>query len=167
MKKNTTIAIIVLLVIAIVVILSLSLKKNEVETELPNIDSIDNEDVVINDDEIVADFDIDERLTAKSWTWTKTEIAEEVVEPKEKDAFVVIFNNDGSLNFTTDCNNGFGSYVLMGSDIEFSPMGTTMMYCQDSQETEFLGMIANAASYAFSNDNELVLMLDQGMMTFK
>lgn len=167
MKKNTTLAIVVLLVIAIIVILSLSLKKNETATELPNTDPVSGVEIINENGSIVDLEAVMQLLTTKSWAWTKTEMEAEVVEPKVKDAFVVTFNNDMSLNFTTDCNNGFGSYVITGSDIEFSPMGTTMMYCQDSQEGEFLEMISKAKSYAFSSTGELVFMLDEGMMIFE
>ena len=162
MKKNISLIIIALLAIIVFVILLISFKNNLFTGE-----SLNGGEAITADSFIVDKEAVMQLLTTKSWTWVKTEMADEIVEPKDKEAFVVTFNPDMSLNFTTDCNNGFGSYTITGLDIKFSPMGTTMMYCEDSQEGEFLEMISKAKSYAFSSTGELVFMLDSGLMIFK
>ena len=39
---------------------------------------------------------------------------------------------------TTDCNNFSGSYKVDGNQLTFGEFAATMMYCEGSQESDFL-----------------------------
>lgn len=112
----------------------------------------------------------DATLESKSWTWVKTQYSDDkIVEPKQKNKFTITFNENGNFNITTDCNGGFGSYEINDNKISFGQMGSTMMYCEGSQESDFTKSLLQVSSYLFTDKGELVLelKLDSGSIIFK
>ncbi len=109
-------------------------------------------------------------LGMKKWTWISTLMNDgtEVV-PGKKDAFTLIFNTDGSVSFTTDCNSGGGTYVPDENRITFGPMFSTKMFCEGSQESEFMRMVGDSTSYHFTSKGELILDItfDSGSVIFR
>jgi len=109
-------------------------------------------------------------LTMKEWTWIRTLYNNDTtVVPSEPGAFTLDFGNDGKLAATTDCNRMMGSYTSEGNTLSFSQLASTRMYCTDSQEDQFAGMLANVASFLFTPKGELVLELkfDSGHILLK
>ena len=89
-------------------------------------------------------------LASSTWVWQKTVMADgSIVTPAQASAFTVALSTDGKLSGTTDCNGFFGNYSL-GSDgfITFGPMGSTMMFCENSQESVFTGAVSKTTKYA-------------------
>jgi heat shock protein HslJ len=109
-------------------------------------------------------------LDMKPWTWVSLqyESGKETV-PKKSDAFVLTFKPDGTFSASTDCNQVGGSYVADGVKITLSKIFSTKMFCEDSQETEFLQMLQTVAGYSFTAKGELILALkfDSGTSVFK
>lgn len=105
------------------------------------------------------------------WVWEKTEMGDgTVITPKKPDAFTLSFTNDGKISGTTDCNNFSGSYTLSPGDvISFTPFASTLMFCADSQETEFREDVARSNQVFFTEAGNLVLLLpfDSGSVMFK
>lgn len=102
-------------------------------------------------------------LDTKTWTWVATELSDNtVVTPVQVDAFSVTFATDKTFSVTTDCNNAFGSYEVTNSTITLSEMGSTRMYCEDSEESVFIQFLSDASAYQFTESEELVLNLKQG-----
>lgn len=110
-------------------------------------------------------------ITAKTWTWQKTikNNNNEIIYPKELNAFTITFNEDGSFNGTTDCNSYFGQYDKNKEKLNFDKMGSTKMYCHDSQESTYINSLSEVDSYMFNEDGILVLLLklDTGSMIFE
>lgn len=109
-------------------------------------------------------------LTTKKWEWVKTQMNNDVlITPKKSGLFTLSFSRNGDINIGTDCNSMGGKYKTDGSNITFSQMMSTMMYCSDSQEQDFSKAINNVKSYMFTSSNELILemKMDSGTMLFK
>jgi heat shock protein HslJ len=109
-------------------------------------------------------------LTGRKWKWIKTVMNDDTsILPKKVNAFTIIFNEDGSLNGTTDCNRFFGNYSLPESKLSFGPFGSTKMFCLDSQEEIFLRTLKETERYLTDKENNLILLLksDSGSMLFK
>jgi len=110
-------------------------------------------------------------LTSQKWTWTNTQMNDGAqFLPSTDGAFTLTFQDDGRVIATTDCNGGNGGYELgENNSITFGPMATTMMFCEESTETQFFQDLNNIGSYMIDENNNLVLMLkfDSGSMIFE
>ena len=108
-------------------------------------------------------------LTAHPWTWTKTISAGSVaVTPNKSKAFVLKFTPDGKVTSTTDCNSLGGNYQLASDGIlKITNMISTLMYCQNSQESVYTTALGTTASGVINAQGNLVLTLsDGGSMIF-
>ncbi len=100
-------------------------------------------------------------VQSSTWVWQKTVLSDgSIVTPKKAGAFTLTFNADGNLSGKTDCNGFFGSYTF-GSDgfIKFGALGSTLMFCGDSQEQVFTGVIAQSDRYGMDASGNLHLLL--------
>jgi heat shock protein HslJ len=152
MNKTTTIAI----VIAVVVIAWFVVRPN-----MPRAAQSNEPEIVAENPEGEAD---PSRMTLGMTTWkwiTATEAGKEV-KPIKVDAFTVTFKDDGKFSATTDCNQMGGSYVADKTNIAFSDMFSTKMFCEGSQETVFSKLLSDARTYAFTSRGELVLTTKTG-----
>ncbi len=110
------------------------------------------------------------KITDHPWTWTKTVYNNDTtVTPRSKDAFVVTFMQDGRFSAKTDCNGVGGEYLVTENKIVLEKMMSTLMYCDQSQESEFTKMLGEVDNFLFSQDGELVLGIkyDSGSMIFR
>lgn len=91
-------------------------------------------------------------LTMKKWIWQESEI------------FSITFQGDGKFSVTTDCNSMGGNYVAdkAKGSISFKDMYATEMYCENSRESEFAGLLQNAIGYHFTSRGQLYLDLKSG-----
>lgn len=109
-------------------------------------------------------------ILSKKWTWEKN-IATDgtvTVTPKKIDAFSFTLKEDSSLSGTTDCNSFFGSFTTNADNLSFGQLGSTMMYCEDAQESTFMQALQNVTKYTFSTTTKsLILMTASGTMYFK
>lgn len=95
-----------------------------------------------------------------TWNWDKAITAEGEFIPKQKEAFTITFSDDGKVNGTTDCNGFFGEYQIEEyQGLSLSPLATTMMYCEGSEEAVLTAYLASSTSYTFSSPEELVITL--------
>lgn len=109
-------------------------------------------------------------LGMKKWNWISTAYNnDKIVTPKKENTFTLTFKDNGSFSATTDCNGVGGNYEVNGNQITFSKMISTMMYCDGSQESEFLGMLGGVQSYHFTSKGELIfdLKFDSGSFVFR
>jgi heat shock protein HslJ len=109
-------------------------------------------------------------LGMKEWTWVSTLYNDErEIVPTGSKPFTVVFEKDGMFSASTDCNAVGGSYATDGDRISFSQIFSTKMYCEGSQESDFVTMLSNASGYHFTSKGELVLDLkfDSGSVIFK
>jgi heat shock protein HslJ len=77
--------------------------------------------------------------------------------------------SEGKITGKASCNNYFTSYEIDGSSLRItSPIGTTMMMCEDDvmlQERAFLGALETSKSYKTSG-NTLEIEYNGGVLTF-
>jgi len=109
-------------------------------------------------------------LGMKKWVWVSTLYNnDKKVSPKKDGIFTLSLKEDGSFSASTDCNGVGGNYEVNGNQITFSKMISTMMYCDGSQESEFLGMLSGTQNYHFTSKGELVfgLKFDSGSFIFR
>ncbi len=109
-------------------------------------------------------------LGMKTWVWQRAQYndGKEIV-PAKADAFTLTFSADGSFSASTDCNHAGGAYVTNQKSLTFKDIFSTLMYCEGSQETEFLQLLEHTGSFHFTSHGELILDLvyDSGTATFK
>lgn len=109
-------------------------------------------------------------LPMKTWVWRETRLPDGItVTPQQPDVFSLTFNSDGSFSVTTDCNGVSGQYTAGASQLTFSEIMSTMMYCDGSQESDFVGYLMNTLGYHFTTHGELILDLsfDGGTVLFQ
>ncbi|MFA7216381.1 MAG: META domain-containing protein [Candidatus Paceibacterota bacterium] len=125
--------------------------------------------------EVVQDFPGEadpQRMTLgmHEWTWSKTNYNDgEEFLPEKPSSFKITFSKDGNFSAKTDCNSVSGQYVVNGQNISFSQMVSTLMYCEGSQESDFVGMLSDVSYYNFTSKGELILDIKSknGSMIFK
>jgi len=109
-------------------------------------------------------------LTMTKWIWISALYNDgKNITPKNANAFTLTFSNDGVFSATTDCNSIGGIYTTKDGKITFNEMRSTLMYCEGSQESEFVKLLNNASSYHFTSRGELILDLkfDSGSVIFR
>lgn len=109
-------------------------------------------------------------LDMKSWVWVKAlyNDSREVL-PKKAGVFTLDFSKDGRFSVKTDCNSMGGKYSVNGSQISFTEIVSTKMYCAGSQESEFASLLTDTSGYHFTSKGELILDLkfDSGSVVFR
>jgi heat shock protein HslJ len=109
-------------------------------------------------------------LGMKKWNWITTTYTNGTeVKARDLARFSISFKDNKTFSASTDCNGLGGEYAVSGSIISFSKMISTMMYCEGSQEQDYVKMLGEVASYHFTSKGELILNLknDNGEMMFK
>ncbi len=107
-------------------------------------------------------------LGMKKWNWVHTLYGNSTTVTPKTPRFTLTFKSDKTFSATTDCNSVGGEYSLNGNEISFSHMISTMMYCDGSQEQNFVTMLNQVQTYMFTSKGELVLnlKLDSGSVIF-
>lgn len=106
-------------------------------------------------------------LTQHTWKWVRSESDGVVLVPQNKDAFTLTFGIDGNARITTDCNTMSGQFDSRGYSITFNQLASTLMYCEGSQEAEFVKIIHAVHAYSITDTNELELRFGKsGVATF-
>lgn len=105
----------------------------------------------------------------KKWKWDKTVLNnDKIIVPKQKEAFTVIFTDDGKISITTDCNLYSGNCKVEKGKLLLGPLMSTRKYCEGSQEEVFIKFIGEVDSIFIDENNKLILQLksDGGSMIF-
>jgi heat shock protein HslJ len=106
-------------------------------------------------------------FTEKKWTWVKTINEGKTTTPKKPTVFTITFAKDGTLTGTTDCNNFFGSYKVTDTKLTFGVLGSTQMFCEDSQESDFIISLQGTNSYSIDKSSNLTITNASSTMTLK
>ena len=109
-------------------------------------------------------------LMMKDWVWVSALYNDgRSIELNQPGRFTISFTEDGRFSATTDCNGMSGSYSANVDSISFGQIAMTKMFCEGSQETEFLALLENTQLYHFTSRGELILDLkfDSGTATFR
>ncbi|MFW5853224.1 MAG: META domain-containing protein [Patescibacteria group bacterium] len=102
-----------------------------------------------------------------SWRWLKMETIDGIISPVEADQFILTFNQGGDFNFTTDCNSGFGSYLVENNSLSLFDIGQTKMYCPDSQEEDFIFALSQVENILEISNESLLLGSEDYFMVFE
>ena len=76
-----------------------------------------------------------------------------VITPADmKEAHMVLASAETRVHGNAGCNNFFGQFNTDGNELSFTALGSTMMACPETMETEqaFLAALGNTVSYAIS-----------------
>ena len=80
------------------------------------------------------------------------------------------FDDHGGVTGTGGCNTYNGEVTIDGSDLTFSPLATTQMFCAEEgvadQEQAFLTALQDVTSYTVDDEGRLVLQ-DGATLTFE
>jgi heat shock protein HslJ len=80
------------------------------------------------------------------------------------------FDDQGGVTGTGGCNTYNGEVTIDGSDLTFSPLATTQMFCAEEgvadQEQAFLTALQDVTSYTVDDEGRLVLE-DGATLTFE
>ncbi len=109
-------------------------------------------------------------LNMTTWRWQNAFYNDgREIRPKKFGTFTLTFNKNGTFSATTDCNSVGGKYTPNDKDLLFTDIFSTEMYCEGSQEIEFIQLLNNANSYHFTSRGELILNLkfDSGYVIFR
>jgi heat shock protein HslJ len=106
-------------------------------------------------------------FTDKKWTWVNVSTKGKVTVPKKAGDFTILFNATGTASGTTDCNSFFSNYKAGTSTLSFGMFGSTKMFCEGSQENEFIAYLQAAKTYTLSKTNILTITDGTSTMTFK
>jgi heat shock protein HslJ len=107
-------------------------------------------------------------LTMKSWKWVSTTYSDGKKITAKTPKFVLTFAKDGTFSSSTDCNTVAGKYTDEDKRITLSAMVSTLMACENSQESEYTKALGQVSSYFFRTNGELVfdLKYDSGSSIF-
>ena len=124
-----------------------------------------------NEEEVAKDMYI---FSGPTWQWYKTEMKDGTTKSpnvNKEDKFSLRFDSEkGMLMVASDCNNSSAIYTSGAANtLEFGEFVSTMMYCEESQEEEFLQMVKNSFRYFFTLSGDLVMVLknEDGMIFLK
>lgn len=109
-------------------------------------------------------------LMTRDWVWISALYNDgRIVEPNSPGSFVLSLSEDGNFSAMTDCNRMSGGYTADQSSIIFGQIAMTKMFCEGSQESEFLQILEGAVGYHFTSRGELIIDLkfDSGTATFR
>jgi len=108
------------------------------------------------------------QLTNTLWKWVRFVSPVEVKEIDNSDKYTVVFQTDGKVNITADCNKVGGTYKTVGSRIQIQLGPSTMAACPPgSMSDQFLIGLSGAALYFMDDGNLYIEMFaDSGVMKF-
>jgi heat shock protein HslJ len=108
------------------------------------------------------------QLTNTLWTWVRFVSPVEAIDVPNPDKYTVVFQTNGQVNITADCNKVGGTYKTVGSRIQIQLGPSTMAACPPgSMADPFLAGLSGAALY-FMDDGNLYIEIfaDSGVMKF-
>ena len=75
------------------------------------------------------------------------------------------FNSDGNMTGNVGCNGFGGEYSVKGDQMEFGPVMSTMMYCEEiaEQESGTLAVFQETASFVLDGDTLTITSADGAM----
>jgi heat shock protein HslJ len=96
-----------------------------------------------------------DQIVNVQWQWTElaeSQPSSQSVVPNPEN-YVVVFRFDGQLHVKADCNLANGAYRAEGNRLAVNMGPSTMAQCpQGSLSDQFVGLLANAASFGMESD---------------
>lgn len=105
----------------------------------------------------------DEKITEKYWKLIELNgKAVKVTPGQQREAYMILKDQENRVNGNGGCNSFFGTYELNGNSIRFKGIGATRMACQDMEtETELFQILEQVDNFTLKDDT---LSLNKGRM---
>lgn len=104
-------------------------------------------------------------LTSRKWVLVASKVDEQVTYLKKREAFSLLFGDDGNVAIGTDCNGMSAPYTAKDGKISLGEIATTLMYCEGSQEQEFTALLRGVSTYEITPFGDPLLRLFSGKNT--
>ncbi len=107
-------------------------------------------------------------LVGTTWNWIGFTGPNEQLDVESPASYSLVFNSDGTVNITADCNNAQGSYQVDGQSIKIQVGPMTKTMCPPgSHSDEFVQDLGNAATFSLQDGNLYMnLASDGGTLLF-
>lgn len=111
-------------------------------------------------------------LISTSWIWTSSYIVTEsgvglTTPAPAGEKFVLSFDKDMNVTSTTDCNTLSGKAVVDKNTLRFNPFAMTMMFCEGSEESAYVGLLSKTQSFSVNGPSLTLFLADKSKLTFK
>lgn len=103
----------------------------------------------------------------QTWIWKATDKKDGTVITAKDEAFVLSFSPDQTYTSTGDCNSFSGTFIVDHEVLSLSPAVGTMMFCEGSQETEYITELARVNSFVIEGTQLRLNLADDSVMTFE
>jgi len=112
---------------------------------------------------------IENQFLGKTFVWLKSELTlnKEIITPAKTNAYAITFTDESNISIATDCNNGFGKYVVKDETINFGNITSTEKYCPDSQEGIFYNELISAEKFDLDSNGNLKIDFKIGTLFLK
>ena len=105
-------------------------------------------------------------LAGTAWSLTAINGA-----PVIEDTEPYLLFDETNVGGSGGCNGTGGDYQINGNQITFDALVSTMMYCMEpegvmDQESNFLNILSNAATFNISSNQLVIETHDSGQLTF-
>lgn len=109
-----------------------------------------------------------ESILDSSWVWEHTLLKNgERIEAKTGQKFLLSFPSAEKYISSTDCNSVSGNVIVDREVVSFGEGASTKMFCENSQEQEYIRDLLLTNAYSIERDTLLLnLNRDYGTMTF-
>jgi heat shock protein HslJ/membrane-bound inhibitor of C-type lysozyme len=104
-------------------------------------------------------------LLGRTWIWERAVTSDSEIVPKKAEAFSVTFA-DGRVTGETDCNGFGGDYTIEGNTITMGEYMSTLMFCEDSEESTFTSLLTGSLTIETNTETQLVLKNRDGAMVY-
>jgi heat shock protein HslJ len=111
----------------------------------------------------------DVAVIGTTWEWQGTTTPVESIDVPNPANYNLLLNEDGTFNFTADCNVGSGSYTVSDNQITLELGPITLAACgPESLDTVYLQQLGEVTSWFTNDEGEFFLEMpaDAGTMRF-
>lgn len=112
--------------------------------------SVPREEIVVS----AATTTMDDFPRNTEWNWIQTVVpGGRVVMPRAGASFRISFDAANRFDIKGDCNSIAGRYVVWGpGDMSMENIMSTEMYCENSQESDFMNTLSRVTAYKIEGD---------------
>ena|SRR5688572_25681637 len=110
-----------------------------------------------------------QQVAITSIEWKLVQLNSEDVASVDPPLTLLLNETQMKISGFAGCNRFFGSYQLGESNLQFSGLGSTKMYCQDKSATEdkYLKALNEVQSFKIEGDKLVLLAGEKTILEFK
>ncbi|QEC51776.1 META domain-containing protein [Anseongella ginsenosidimutans] len=97
--------------------------------------------------------------------WELVSINQETIDSALKEPTLLFEESGSKANGFAGCNQFFGTYSLSADSLSFSGLGSTKMFCEQSQELEgqYLGRLSEVTHFVVSQNGSALTLLSNAV----